>query len=177
VLLDPLIESFHELRVILIDGGAGNDKERPQQKVLDRLLTEFLARLREAGVEPEEVDFMLLTHIHSDHVGWNTRLENDGWVPTFSNAEVIVSDLEYGYGLVLTGEDVPGISAARARAGLGEPVRLPVSGTFADSIMPLRPNPGPPRQGRRVGSAAGHSLPAYARAQHRPCVDRAGKWW
>ncbi|WP_260600157.1 MBL fold metallo-hydrolase [Sphingomonas endolithica] len=127
----------HEGRVILIDAGAGNDKERPQQKVLDRLSTEFLARLREAGVEPEEVDSILLTHIHSDHVGWNTRLEKERWVPTFSNAEVIVSDLEYAYGLALTKEDESGISAARARAGLGDPVRLPVSGTFADSIMPL----------------------------------------
>jgi glyoxylase-like metal-dependent hydrolase (beta-lactamase superfamily II) len=127
----------HEGRVILIDAGAGNDKERPQQKVLDKLSTEFLARLHEAGVEPEEVDFILLTHIHSDHVGWNTRLKRDRWVPTFPNAQVIVSDLEYAYGLALTGEDEAGISAARVRAGLGEPVRLPVSGTFADSIMPL----------------------------------------
>jgi glyoxylase-like metal-dependent hydrolase (beta-lactamase superfamily II) len=127
----------HEGRVILIDAGAGNDKERPQQKVLNRLSTEFLARLHEAGVEPEEVDSILLTHIHSDHVGWNTKLEKGRWVPTFPNAEVIVSDLEYAYGLALTSEDESGISAARARAGLGEPVRLPVSGTFADSMMPL----------------------------------------
>jgi glyoxylase-like metal-dependent hydrolase (beta-lactamase superfamily II) len=127
----------HEGRVILIDAGAGNDKERPQQKVLDRLSTEFLGRLHDAGVEPGEVDFILLTHIHSDHVGWNTRLEKDRWVPTFPNAQVIVSDLEYAYGLALTSEDGAGISAARIQAGMGEPVRLPVSGTFADSIMPL----------------------------------------
>ncbi|MEG3089227.1 MBL fold metallo-hydrolase [Sphingomonas sp. PB4P5] len=127
----------HEGRVILIDAGAGNDKKRPQQKVLDRLSTEFLAQLHKAGVEPEEVDFILLTHIHSDHVGWTTRLEKDGWVPTFPKAQVIVSDLEYDYGLALTSKDGAGISAARARAGMGEPVRLPVSGTFADSIMPL----------------------------------------
>jgi glyoxylase-like metal-dependent hydrolase (beta-lactamase superfamily II) len=127
----------HEGRVILVDAGAGNDKARPQQKVLDRLSTEFLGRLRDAGVEPEDVDTILLTHIHSDHVGWNTRLESGRWVPTFPNAEVIVSDLEYAYGLALTAEDEDGIGAARARAGLGEPVRVPVSGTFADSMLPL----------------------------------------
>ena len=127
----------HEGHVILIDAGAGNDKARPQQKVLDNLSTEFLARLHDAGVEPGDVDFIILTHIHSDHVGWNTRLANGSWVPTFPNAKVIVSDLEYAYGLALTDEDEAGISAARNRAGLGEPVRLPVSGTFADSILPL----------------------------------------
>jgi glyoxylase-like metal-dependent hydrolase (beta-lactamase superfamily II) len=127
----------HEGRVVLVDAGAGNDKPRPQQMVLDRLSTAFLARLHEAGVHPEEVDFILLTHIHSDHVGWNTKLEKDRWVATFPNAKVIVSDLEYAYGLALTKRDGAGISAARARAGMGEPVRLPVSGTFADSIMPL----------------------------------------
>jgi glyoxylase-like metal-dependent hydrolase (beta-lactamase superfamily II) len=127
----------HEGRTILIDAGAGNDKARPQQKVLDNLSTEFLVRLHEVGVQPGDIDFILLTHIHSDHVGWNTRLANDGWVPTFPNAEVIVSDLEYAYGLALTGDDDAGITAARDRAGLGEPVRLPVSGTFADSILPL----------------------------------------
>jgi glyoxylase-like metal-dependent hydrolase (beta-lactamase superfamily II) len=127
----------HEDRVILIDAGAGNDKVRPQQKVLDRLSTQFLARLRDAGVEPGEIDVVLLTHIHSDHVGWNTRLEEERWVPTFPNAQVIVSELEYAYGLALTSNDEVGISAARARAGLGQPVRLPVSGTFSDSMMPL----------------------------------------
>lgn len=127
----------HQGRTILIDTGAGNDKPRPQQVVLDRLSTPFLARLREAGVEPEEVDLVLHTHIHSDHVGWDTRLEGDRWVPTFPNAEVVVSDLEYAYGLALTGNDPAGIAAARKRAGLGEPVRVPVSGTFADSMRPL----------------------------------------
>jgi glyoxylase-like metal-dependent hydrolase (beta-lactamase superfamily II) len=127
----------HEGRVILVDAGAGNDKARPQQKVLDRLSTEFLERLGDAGVEPEHVDTILLTHIHSDHVGWNTRLAGERWVPTFPNAEVIVSDLEYAYGLALTTGDEAGIGAARARAGLGEPVRVPVSGTFADSMLPL----------------------------------------
>jgi glyoxylase-like metal-dependent hydrolase (beta-lactamase superfamily II) len=127
----------HEGRVILVDAGAGNDKPRPQQMVLDKLSTGFLTRLRKAGVELEDVDVILLTHIHSDHVGWNTRYEKERWVPTFPNAQVIVSDLEYAYGMALTAEDDAEIEAARARAGMGDPVRLPVSGTFADSMMPL----------------------------------------
>jgi glyoxylase-like metal-dependent hydrolase (beta-lactamase superfamily II) len=127
----------HEGNVILIDTGAGNDKSRPQQKLLDGLSNPFLARLRAVGVEPEDVDFVLATHIHSDHVGWNTRLEDGRWVATFPNAQIIVSDLEYAYGLALTEGDEAGIRTARDRAGMGAPVRVPVSGTFSDSILPL----------------------------------------
>ena len=127
----------HNGQVILVDAGAGNDKRRPQQKALDSLSNPFLDRLRAAGVAPEDVDVVLITHIHSDHVGWNTRLEDGRWVPTFPNAHIILSDLEYGYGLALTAGDDAAIQSVRERAGLGEPVRTPVSGTFADSIMPL----------------------------------------
>lgn len=129
----------HDGYVILIDAGIGNDKLRPQQKALDRLSNPFLARLRAAGVEPEAVDLVLVTHIHSDHVGWNTTLENDRWKPTFPNAQIIVSDLEYAYGLALTEGNASDIRAARDRAGMGEPVRVPVSGTFSDSILALAP--------------------------------------
>ena len=129
----------HDGRTILIDAGAGNDKPRPQQKVLDHLATPFLDRLRFAGVAPEEVDTVLVTHIHSDHVGWATRLQNGRWLPTFPNAQIVVSNLEYVYGQALTEDDAVGVDAARAQAALGEPVRTPVSGTFDDSIRPLDP--------------------------------------
>lgn len=127
----------HNGQIILIDAGAGNDKPRPQQKALDGLSNPFLDRLRAAGVSPEDVDMVLVTHIHSDHVGWNTRLEDGRWVPTFPNAHIIVSDLEYAYGLALTEGDEDAIRITRDRAGFGQPVRTPVSGTFSDSILPL----------------------------------------
>jgi glyoxylase-like metal-dependent hydrolase (beta-lactamase superfamily II) len=127
----------HDGRTILIDTAAGNDKERPQQAVFDRLHTPFLARLADLGVEPEDVDLVLHTHIHSDHVGWNTRLADGRWVPTFANAEIVCSDLEWRYGAALADGDAEAIAASRREAGLGEPVRVPVSGTFADSMRPL----------------------------------------
>lgn len=127
----------HDGHTILIDTGAGNDKARPQQMVLDHLGNPFLDRLAAAGVTPENVNLVLHTHIHSDHVGWNTRLVDGRWVPTFANAEVISSDLEWRYGVALTDGDEAGIAACRREAGLGEPIRIPVSGTFADSIKPL----------------------------------------
>ena len=127
----------HRGLTILIDTGAGNDKRRPQQKVLDQLTNPFLERLSAAGVEPGDVDHILHTHIHSDHVGWNTRLANGEWVPTFPNAEVICSDLEWRYGSALTDGDEDAAVVCRREAGLGKPVRTPVSGTFLDSMRPL----------------------------------------
>ena len=127
----------HQGLIILIDSGAGNDKPRPQQPELDHLKTPFLQRLDAAGARPEQVDAVLHTHIHSDHVGWDTRLEDGRWVPTFPNAEVICSDLEWRYGSALVEGDEEGIAAARREAGLGEPVRIPVAGTFEDSVKPL----------------------------------------
>lgn len=129
---------YHRGLTILIDTGAGNDKTRPQQKVLDHLRNPFLERLSGAGVSPETIDYVLHTHIHSDHVGWNTRLVDDEWVPTFPNAKHICSRLEWNYGESLADGDEQRIASARAEAGLGEPVRIPVTGTFNDSMRPLQ---------------------------------------
>ncbi|WP_174291678.1 MBL fold metallo-hydrolase [Sphingomonas bacterium] len=73
----------HDGKTILVDTGAGNDKARPDQPILDHLNNPFLERLRQVGISPEQVDVILHTHIHSDHVGWDTRLEGDRWVPTW----------------------------------------------------------------------------------------------
>lgn len=127
----------HQGMTLLVDAGAGNDKTRPTMKMLDHLHEPFLARLEAAEVQPEDVDYVLLTHIHADHVGWNTRLENETWVPTFPNATVICSDLEWRYGAALAREDEVSIQAARTEARLGEPIRVPVAGVFADSMIPL----------------------------------------
>ena len=128
----------HDGHTILIDTGAGNGKSRPQQKVLDHLDNPFLGRLAQAGVGPEDVDYVLHTHIHSDHVGWNTRWLDGEWRPTFPNATTICSALEWRYGAALAHGDEAGIAAARNEAGLGAPVRIPVSGTFEDSMEPLQ---------------------------------------
>jgi len=128
----------HDGHTILIDTGAGNGKSRPQQEVLDHLENPFLERLAQAGVGPEDVDYVLHTHIHSDHVGWNTHWLDDTWRPTFPNATTICSALEWRYGAALARGDEAGIAIARDEAGLGSPVRIPVSGTFEDSMEPLQ---------------------------------------
>jgi glyoxylase-like metal-dependent hydrolase (beta-lactamase superfamily II) len=82
---------------VLVDTGAGNDKERPAMPPLDHLDTDFLASLRTAGVRPDAVDVVINTHIHSDHVGWNTTLLGHEWVPTFPNARYVMPEADYRF--------------------------------------------------------------------------------
>ncbi|MCA1217077.1 MBL fold metallo-hydrolase [Streptomyces sp. 8L] len=77
-------------RTILVDTGVGNDRDRPQIPQFAHLRTTFLDRLAEAGVRPEDVDVVVNTHVHYDHVGWNTRLQDGAWVPTFPNAAYLI---------------------------------------------------------------------------------------
>jgi glyoxylase-like metal-dependent hydrolase (beta-lactamase superfamily II) len=82
-------------RTILVDSCIGNDKERPATPGMHHLQTDYLATLAAAGVRPEEVDLVLCTHLHPDHVGWNTRLRDGGWVPTFPNARYLIGRREF----------------------------------------------------------------------------------
>lgn len=84
-------------KIILIDTGVGNDKPRPFAPYFDRLSTPYLTRLEALGVTPEAVDYVLHTHLHVDHVGWNTRLVDGQWQPTFPNARHIFSAKEYAF--------------------------------------------------------------------------------
>lgn len=84
-------------KIILIDTGVGNDKPRPFAPYFDRLTTPYLARLAALGVAPEAVDYVLHTHLHVDHVGWNTRLVGGQWQPTFPNARHLFSAKEYAF--------------------------------------------------------------------------------
>jgi glyoxylase-like metal-dependent hydrolase (beta-lactamase superfamily II) len=74
---------------LLIDTGIGNGKYRPFNARFDQLQTSFIDRLAQAGVQPHDVDYVLLTHLHADHVGWNTRFVDGRWVPTFTRAKYV----------------------------------------------------------------------------------------
>ncbi|KAB8164655.1 MBL fold metallo-hydrolase [Streptomyces sp. 3MP-14] len=77
-------------RTVLVDTGAGNGRERPGMPPFHRCEGDFLDLLAAAGVRPDEVDTVINTHLHVDHVGWNTREENGEWVPTFPNARYLI---------------------------------------------------------------------------------------
>ena len=64
---------------------------------LDHLNTDFLDSLQRAEVAPESVDVVVNTHVHSDHVGWNTKREGDSWVPTFPNARYLIPEADYRF--------------------------------------------------------------------------------
>jgi glyoxylase-like metal-dependent hydrolase (beta-lactamase superfamily II) len=84
-------------RTVLIDTAIGNDKDRPDVPGWSRLQTPFLARLAAIGVAPEDVDVVVNTHLHADHIGWNTRLVDGDWLPTFPNAQYLMpqEDLDF----------------------------------------------------------------------------------
>jgi len=83
--------------VIVFDTGCGNHKVRPGIPVFDNLDTNFLGRLAAAGFAADDIDLVVCSHLHVDHVGWNTRLSGDDWVPTFPKARYLfpAADVEY----------------------------------------------------------------------------------
>lgn len=84
-------------RTILIDTGAGADKSRPYAPYFDSLSPPFLENLAAHGATPEDVDLVLLTHLHVDHIGWNTRRQGDAFLPTFPNATYAFCAAEYEF--------------------------------------------------------------------------------
>ncbi len=79
---------------LVVDTCVGNDKPRTLMGGV-ALQTAFLESLSAAGVTPESVDAVVCTHLHVDHVGWNTRLQDGCWVPTFPNARYLIGRREY----------------------------------------------------------------------------------
>ncbi len=82
---------------VLIDTGVGNDKPRDGAPLWHRRRGTYLDDLAAAGVTPEQVDFVLCTHLHVDHVGWNTRLVNGRWVPTFPRARYVIAGEDWEF--------------------------------------------------------------------------------
>jgi glyoxylase-like metal-dependent hydrolase (beta-lactamase superfamily II) len=80
--------------VILIDCCGGNHKNRPYFPRFHQRDHDWLDRLAAADVTPEQVDYVMCTHLHADHVGWNTVLRDGRWQPTFPNAQYIAHRAE-----------------------------------------------------------------------------------
>ena len=81
---------------ILVDGCIGNDKNFPNRPAWNKKTdANWMGALKAAGLGVEDIDFVMCTHLHGDHVGWNTRLENGRWVPTFPKARYLFSKKEY----------------------------------------------------------------------------------
>lgn len=110
-------------KTILVDTGAGNGKPRPNIAVFSDLQSPYLDVLAAAGVRPEDVDVVVNTHVHIDHVGWNTVLRDGEWVPTFPYARYVMS-----------AADVDFWDPAHSYERRGEAVN---ENMFADSVAPV----------------------------------------
>ena len=105
----------------LIDTCVGEHKVRPlRPEWNDRSATRYLANLAAASCAPQDIDIVMCTHLHADHVGWNTRLESGRWVPTFPNARYIMSQKEI---------DQRAEEAAKSATAN--------HGSFQDSVLPI----------------------------------------
>jgi glyoxylase-like metal-dependent hydrolase (beta-lactamase superfamily II) len=108
-------------KTILIDTCVGEHKPRPvRSEWHQRTATRYIANLAAAGCAPADVDIVMCTHLHADHVGWNTRLDSGTWVPTFPNARYLMSQTEIDHRA----------SEAAARPDADH-------GSFADSVLPV----------------------------------------
>lgn len=85
---------------IMLDTCIGSDRQR-EFDIFTNMRSDFLDDLEHAGFRPEEIDFVLCTHLHFDHVGWNTRLVDGQWVPTFPNARYLFGRREYAHWTML----------------------------------------------------------------------------
>ncbi|WP_336158400.1 MBL fold metallo-hydrolase [Amycolatopsis sp. VC5-11] len=131
---------------ILVDTGIGNGKTRanPAWHGLD---TGYLDALAAAGFAPDEVDLVLLTHLHADHVGWNTREQDGEWVPTFPSARHVTARAERefwaGYAMYEPRRQMFEDSVLPVeRAGLLDLVDVPADGVEIVSGVRLLPTPG-----------------------------------
>src|SRR5690242_6249522 len=126
---DTLILAFQSYVVktphhtILIDSCIGNDKPRPARPKWNMKTDDnYLRSLASAGFSVADIDYVMCTHLHVDHVGWNTRLDNGRWVPTFKNATYVWSQEDFDFYEQLD----------------SDPQKGPANGgSFRDSVLPV----------------------------------------
>jgi glyoxylase-like metal-dependent hydrolase (beta-lactamase superfamily II) len=117
---------------VVVDTGVGNDRQRPHMPPLDHLNTAFLHAWDSAGIDRGAVDVVINTHIHSDHVGWNTMLDRGNWVPTFPNARYLAPAADYRH-FAPDGPAARQSPRTEAEAAQQHGDQL----VFADSVLPV----------------------------------------
>ncbi|GAB1327070.1 MBL fold metallo-hydrolase [Streptomyces sennicomposti] len=131
---------------VLIDTGIGNGKERANPAWHD-LRTDFPERLTAAGFPPDSVDLVVLTHLHADHVGWNTRKADGEWVPTFPAARYLTARTEREFWAAYDMEEARRQMFRDSvipveQAGLLDLVDVPAEGVHITPSLRLVPTPG-----------------------------------
>ena len=165
-----------EGQTIMVDTCIGN---RPIEMVpqMSHLGEGFLDELSAAGYEPGDIDIVLCTHLHFDHVGWNTILVDGQWVPTFPNARYLFNRTEYEYW---------DSGAEGAAITFGDAVRPVLDAGLADLVdsdhqvtgeISLEPSPGhsPGHVSVRI-SSAGQEAVITGDLVHHPIQFSAPEW-
>jgi glyoxylase-like metal-dependent hydrolase (beta-lactamase superfamily II) len=165
---------------IIIDTCVGNDKQRHGQEPWHMRKGTYLADLSAAGLKVEDVDLVLCTHLHVDHVGWNTRLEENRWVPTFPNAKYVFArdEFEFWKGesdagreeyLLVADSVLPIVEAGRAE--------LVANDYVIDDRLQFEPSPGhtPGHVNVRLRGKAGEAV-FTGDMMHRPIQVAETDW-
>jgi len=119
-------------RKILVDTCIGNDKKR-HTAMWNDLQGPFLRDLAAAGYPPESIDTVVCTHLHVDHVGWNTRKVDGRWIPTFPNARYLFGRIEWAHW-----KREMELEAAAAERADSHAAHLVETGTvMGDSVQPI----------------------------------------
>lgn len=129
---------------ILIDTCVGNDKERPGRGAWHQnKSTRYMDALAAAGFGVGDIDAVMCTHLHVDHVGWNTKLEDGQWVPTFPNARYLFSDRELEYWTARNADTPigPMVDSVLPIVAAGRADLVRSDAAFGDHIR-LQPTPG-----------------------------------
>lgn len=177
-----LVLSIHALvieageQTIVVDTCVGNDKERSYPK-WNLMQGDFMERFAAAGFATEQVNTVLCTHMHVDHVGWNTRKVDDRWVPTFARADYLFAEDEWAYwqaeeqdfGPVVEDSVTPIFEAGLARI-VGQEHRVSESVYF-------EPTPGhtPGHISIRIASRGEHAV-ITGDMIHHPCQMKFPEW-
>ena len=131
---------------ILVDSCVGNHKPRPARPFWNMMNSDrFERELAAADVTMNDIDFVMCTHLHVDHVGWNTRLENGRWVPTFPNARYLMADRELAHWTQKEKEDptgVPWITDSVLPIVAAKRAQIVTSDFAFDDTVQLLPTPG-----------------------------------
>lgn len=166
---------------ILVDPGIGEHKHREVVPTWTDLRTDFLARLRATGTAPEDVDIVLTTHLHFDHVGWMTRLVDGRWRPTFPAARHVICGDEFSYWAAMPLGQLPD-----QHAGFADSVRPVADAGLVDLVaddhevtggVRLVPSPGhTPHHVSVLLESGGSSALITGDVVHHPCQLVHPEW-
>lgn len=177
-----LILSMHSLilesqgQTIMVDTCVGNDKQRNYPR-WNLMQGDFLDKFSEAGFVTDQIDTVLCTHMHVDHVGWNTRLIDGRWVPTFGRADYLFAEEEWAHWRVEEQEYGPVIEdSVQPIFDAGKAVLVGQNHVVTDEVA-LKPTPGhtPGHVSIHIKSR-GEEAVITGDMIHHPCQIRHPDW-